>query len=218
MLTDTTAGDQRVRALSELGSGFLSLITHEIRTPLAAATSSVELMDMRGHAWTAEKRATVLARMAASLTRIDAILDDVGIAERVASGRIEIEPERLLVSQVVRDSGLAVDPAHDEKPVLLRRELIERTVSNVLSYLTPETPNPPRAVVAGSHPSQILVTIDLGSAGAAARLCTPESRSSSLQLRLAELFAALDGGSLTVERGEEATVMATINLGEIDGG
>ena len=218
MLTDKTAGDQRVRALSQLGSGFLSLITHEVRTPLAAATSSVELMDMRGHAWTPEKRAKVLARMAASLTRIDSILEVVGFAERVAAGRIEIEPERLLVSQVVRDSGLAVDPEHDEKPVLVRRDLLERTLSNLLSYLTPETPNRPRAVLAGRHPSRIVVTIDLGSPEAAARFCTPESRSSSLQLRLATLFAAMDGGSLAVERGEGATVIATINLGDIDGG
>jgi len=93
----------RERQLSELKSQFISVASHEFRTPLAAAVGSLELLERHGDRIGPEKRAELLVRMQRSLGRLTAIMNDVLTISRVDAGRVVVKAMPLELGRFVQD-------------------------------------------------------------------------------------------------------------------
>jgi signal transduction histidine kinase len=79
----------RERQLSEMKSQFVSVASHEFRTPLAAAVGTLELFERHAAKLTEAKRAELIARMQRSLGRLTEIMNDVLQLSRADSGRVK---------------------------------------------------------------------------------------------------------------------------------
>ena len=87
------------KELSELKTEFISMASHEFRTPLATIFSSAELLEHYRHKWTEAKIHSHLLRIQSSTQHMTNLLNDVLLIGTVEAGKVEFNPvETNLVS------------------------------------------------------------------------------------------------------------------------
>ena len=83
----------RERELSELKTRFVSITSHEFRTPLATILSSVELIEDFGGDMPEAERREVIRMIKAAISKMTGMLDQVMLIGRGESDRLEFHPE-----------------------------------------------------------------------------------------------------------------------------
>jgi PAS domain S-box-containing protein len=83
---------EKEKELTELKSRFISMTSHEFRTPLTTIQSSAELLENYSHKWTEEKKITHLHRIQISVKHMTKLLNDVLIIGKVEAGKIQLNP------------------------------------------------------------------------------------------------------------------------------
>lgn len=83
---------EKQRELSDLKSRFVSMSSHEFRTPLAAIMSSAELMRDYGERLPPAERAELLEIVTAAVRRMSSLLEDVLTIGKADAGRLELAP------------------------------------------------------------------------------------------------------------------------------
>jgi signal transduction histidine kinase/ActR/RegA family two-component response regulator len=103
-VTDKVLSRQRIEEAREAAEGanrakdeFLAMLGHELRNPLAPILTALQLMTLRGNVG-AEKERAVIDRQVRHVVRL---VDDLLDVARIARGRIDLEMERVELSQVV---------------------------------------------------------------------------------------------------------------------
>lgn len=94
---------ERERQLSDMKSQFVSVASHEFRTPLAAAVGSIELMERHAAKLTEAKRVELLGRVKKSLARLTDIMNDVLQLSRADSGRVKVKLMSVDLGRFVQD-------------------------------------------------------------------------------------------------------------------
>jgi PAS domain S-box-containing protein len=84
---------EKEKELSELKSRFVSMTSHEFRTPLSIILSSSELLQHYHHKLTPEKQLTHLNRIQTAVQRMTEMLDDVLIIGKAEAGKLEFVPQ-----------------------------------------------------------------------------------------------------------------------------
>jgi PAS domain S-box-containing protein len=87
---EMTAKLAREHELSEMKTRFISVTSHEFRTPMAAAMGSVEILANHHDRLAAEKRQVLLARINSSLKRMTEMLDEILLVNRMDANRVEV--------------------------------------------------------------------------------------------------------------------------------
>jgi two-component system sensor histidine kinase VicK len=144
---------EREKELTELKSRFISMTSHEFRVPLTAVFSSTELLEQYSNNWAEEKKLKHFNRIKDSVNRMTALLDDVLIANKAESGKLEFNPQPLNLNQLCRDlvediqlgigkqheiswvnSGMASKACMDKK---LLRHILTNLLTNAVKYSLP---------------------------------------------------------------------------------
>ncbi len=146
---------RKERELSELKTRFVSMASHEMRTPLATIMGSLELVERFGEQWPEEKRRKHLQRARQSVREMTDLLEDVLALGRAEEGRLPFEPEptytQTFLADLVREleaaaPGRRIDLEHagPRGAVLVDRKLLRlitsNLVANALKYSAPEAP------------------------------------------------------------------------------
>lgn len=131
--------------LAGLKSRFVSMTSHEFRTPLSVILSSTELLEAYGQTWDDAKRATHLGRVRDAATGMSHMLDGVLLIGRAEAGMLELNARPVLPSKLaatvieeVRAGVGAERPLqYSEEGVgeemLLDDNLLRHVLSNLLS-------------------------------------------------------------------------------------
>lgn len=90
---------EKERELKELKSSFVSMVSHEFRTPLATILVGAELLEHYSHQWTQEKTLTYLRRIQRTVKQLNQLLNDVLLIGKTEAGKIEFNPEPLNLVQ-----------------------------------------------------------------------------------------------------------------------
>jgi PAS domain S-box-containing protein len=145
---------EQQKELNQLKSRFVSMTSHEFRTPLAAILSSSELLKYYGERLPAEEKAELVDGIGQSVRRMTHMLDDVLTIGRAEADRLGFAPTRLplrplcagLVEEALRADmaerghhgriefrmdGGEVEAMLDEK---LMRHILGNLLSNALKY------------------------------------------------------------------------------------
>lgn len=144
-LSDLKRERDREAELSKLKSQFVSMTSHEFRTPLSVILSSAELVEAYGERWSKHKSDQHLQRIQESALSMSSMLDRVLLIGRAEAGMLELNPAPLrlaeLASAVVeevragegagRDLRFEVDVASEE--VWLDEKLLRHILTNLLS-------------------------------------------------------------------------------------
>jgi signal transduction histidine kinase len=149
------------RELGELKSRFVSMASHEFRTPLATISATAETLLVYRDRLTADKLDKRLHKILDQVGHMKEIMEDVLQLARIQSGRLEFNPEHGELDSVCREviEEFRLNPGYSERisfrcehsPIQfifdhrLMRHVITNLISNALKY----------------SPSDRLVTVDL---------------------------------------------------------
>ncbi len=132
---------EQEKELSELKTRFVSMASHEFRTPLATIHSSAELLNRFTGVWPADKIQKHLDRIESNVVHMTGLLEDVLIMGRIDSGHMEFQPREL-----------------DARAYLM--ELLEElTMSGLLSAHRVDLSIPDGAVMTTSDPKLIRIAV-----------------------------------------------------------
>ena len=226
---------EELRRLSTLRADFVSLVSHELRSPMAAVIGSARTLQARWRELKPEQREAFLAVIGDETARLSALVGDVLDTSRIEAGTFGYHFTDVDVGEIIRDSVAAAEIGQDE--VLLNadvprslpgvrgdperlRQLVDNLVSNAIKY---SDSGGEVHVVARADNGQVIVRIrdsgpgiptehheqifeKFGRAGGAAKPGT------GLGLFLSRSFAEAHGGSLEVESEPGEGAVFTLRL------
>lgn len=144
---------EKERELSTLKSRFVSLTSHEFRTPLTTILSSAEMLEYYGSSWIEERKLEHLRRIQLGVKYMTGLLDDILIIGRADAGKLEFAPRPLDVVKYCRDLMEELELADKGKHTLafagpaaaltanvdeaLLRHILSNLLSNALKYSPP---------------------------------------------------------------------------------
>ncbi|MBN2383345.1 PAS domain S-box protein [bacterium] len=94
---------EKEKELHELKSQFVSLVSHEFRTPLTSISSSAEIIQRYGHKLTAEKKEQYLERIKTNVHEMAYLLDDVTLIGKTDSGRVQLSLSQIEIDSFFHD-------------------------------------------------------------------------------------------------------------------
>lgn len=152
--------------LNHLKSNFVSIISHEFRTPLAAIQSSAELLYNYFDRLSPERRTKLLEAIVNSTEDMARMMEEVMLLSRVESARYEFQPRQLSLielGQRLRDEITSathgrclIEVQFGPLPELARgdegllRHILDNLLSNAVKYSPPGTTVTFRVEQAGS--------------------------------------------------------------------
>ena len=111
----TTA--EELRRLSALRADFVSLVSHELRSPMASVIGSAQTLQLRWRELMPEQRESFLALIAHETSRLAALIGDVLDTSRIEAGTFSYSFVDVDLGELVRDSAAAAERGQDEVPV-----------------------------------------------------------------------------------------------------
>jgi signal transduction histidine kinase len=93
---------QREKELGELKSSFVSMVSHEFRTPLGIIHSSAEILERYFDRLAPERRREHLASITHAARSLAALIDEVLLLSRVEAGRMRFAPAPLDLPRLLR--------------------------------------------------------------------------------------------------------------------
>ncbi|MBP5971602.1 PAS domain S-box protein [Brasilonema sp. CT11] len=133
------------KELNELKSRFVSMTSHEFRTPLSTILSSSELLEHYRHKWTEEKQLSHLHRIQTSVKRMTEMLNNVLVIGKVEAGKLDFKPVPFDLVEychyLVEELQLNVNNQHainfssqsDSMPCCMDEKLLGHILGNLLS-------------------------------------------------------------------------------------
>ncbi|MEB3337387.1 MAG: PAS domain S-box protein [Leptolyngbyaceae bacterium] len=138
------------KELSELKSRFVTMASHEFRTPLSTILLSSELLEHYNDKLSEEKKLQQLLKIQTSVKNMTQLLEDVLLIGKVESGKVTLNPVPLDLTRLCRDfiedlqllagskhtlnlsiQGLQQEVYLDEK---LLRSILNNLISNAIKY------------------------------------------------------------------------------------
>jgi PAS domain S-box-containing protein len=130
--------------LSKLKSNFITLASHEFRTPLTSIMSSASLIDKYSSGENSDNIKKHVTRISTSVKSLTAILDEFLSLTKIEEGKIEARPESLDISKFLEDlcasfrglakSGQAITVQHSgQSSVYIDRTLLSNILTNLVS-------------------------------------------------------------------------------------
>lgn len=106
------------KELNNLKTKFISLASHEFKTPLSAILSSTELMNKYSNLENIEKRKEHLEKVKIMVSRLNGMLDDFLTLENIELGIIKPDFSFFKISQLVNHISQETSPFLKEKQIL----------------------------------------------------------------------------------------------------
>ncbi|MCG9893450.1 MAG: PAS domain S-box protein [Thermosynechococcaceae cyanobacterium MS004] len=94
---------EKERELNDLRTRFITMVSHEYRTPLATILSSLELLEYYGHRSTEQEKKEYFQQIRISVQRMTDLLSDVLTLEKSAAGKLVFNPARLDLKNFCQD-------------------------------------------------------------------------------------------------------------------
>ncbi|BAY12184.1 PAS domain S-box protein [Calothrix sp. NIES-2098] len=144
---------EKEKELNELKSRFISMTSHEFRTPLSTILSSAELLEHYRHKWTQEKQLIHLRRIQSAVSRMTDMLNEVLFIGKADAGILDYQPTSFdLVEyccQLIEDFELDLNNqrrisfnTHPEViPCFMDEKLLGHILNNLLSNAIKYSPS-----------------------------------------------------------------------------
>ena len=231
----TTA--EELRRLSALRADFVSLVSHELRSPMASVIGSARTLQLRWRELSPEQRESFLALIAHETSRLADLIGDVLDTSRIEAGSFPYSFAAIDVEELVRETATVVALGQDEVRVVTKvaptlprvhgdqerlRQLLWNLLTNAVKYtdagdeveVTAAKDNGSLAVSVRDHGPGIppdaheLIFEKFG------RVSGADKPGAGLGLFIARSIAEAHGGTLEVESqtGEGATFVLRLPL------
>lgn len=143
------------KELNELKSRFVSMTSHEFRTPLGTILSSAELLEKYRIRWTEEKQTTHLQRIQTAVKHMTEMLNNVLTLGKAEAGKLEFNPTFIDLERFCRDlvDGFQLEEENQQRIIFhsdsfgdrafvdekLLRHILTNLLCNALKYSSQES-------------------------------------------------------------------------------
>jgi signal transduction histidine kinase len=107
-----------LRSLSALRADFVSLVSHELRSPMAAVIGAARTLQQRWRELQPEQREAFLALIGDETTRLAALIGDVLDTSRIDAGTFSYRFTDVDLSELVTDTVATASLGQDEVPIV----------------------------------------------------------------------------------------------------
>ena len=121
---------EKEKELNELKSRFVSMASHEFRTPLTTIASSAELIGMYAHTDQQKKREKHLKRIQSAVTNLTGILGDFLSLSKLEEGKIMLHPVQFNMEE------LLIEAVEEMQSILKPNQIICKNFHNTNGYIT----------------------------------------------------------------------------------
>jgi signal transduction histidine kinase len=145
---ERTTADE-LRRLSALRADFVSLVSHELRSPMAAVIGAARTLQERWRELSAEQRQSFLELIGDETSRLADLIGDVLDTSRIEAGTFSFTFSDVDLAELMRDVVAAADLAQDEVRVTAQvngtlprvrgdrirlRQVVQNLVDNAVKY------------------------------------------------------------------------------------
>jgi PAS domain S-box-containing protein len=134
----------REKDLNELKSRFVSMASHEFRTPLATIMSSLALVKKYGELSETEKQHKHINRIKSAINNLTDILNDFLSVSKLEEGKVSVNPEEFelteFIGDIIKELETVLKPRqtityHHEGPsgVVMDQKLLKNILFNLVS-------------------------------------------------------------------------------------
>jgi signal transduction histidine kinase len=138
-----------LRRLSALRADFVSLVSHELRSPMAAVIGAARTLQGRWRELTADQRQSFLALIGDETSRLASLIADVLDTSRIEAGTFSFTFSEVDLAELLRDVVAAAELAQDEVVLTAQvtgalphvrgdrerlRQVIQNLVDNAVKY------------------------------------------------------------------------------------
>jgi signal transduction histidine kinase len=110
---------EELHRLSALRADFVSLVSHELRSPMAAVIGAAHTLQARWRELRADQRESFLALIGDETTRLAALIGDVLDTSRIDAGTFSFRFSDVDVAALVRDMVATAAHGQDEVPIVM---------------------------------------------------------------------------------------------------
>ncbi|NND94177.1 MAG: PAS domain-containing sensor histidine kinase [Flavobacteriales bacterium] len=153
--------------LGALKSRFVSMASHEFRTPLSGILSSASLISKYTSSEDEEKRAKHVSRIKSSVENLTTILNDFLSLDKLQSGKVSIHPSEFMIQELVNEvmdtlhnilsDGRSFTYSHSGSEIELNvdrnilKNILVNLSSNAIKYSRPNTEIKIRSRINGAY-------------------------------------------------------------------
>ena len=144
---------EKEKELNELKSHFISVASHEFRTPLTVVLSSTELLERYGNDWSSEKLNKQIKKIKKTTLHLNDIVSDILTISRTENGNITFSPQNINIKKlcigILEDINHILTVKHtltfefkaSRQIYFLDGKLIQYLLSNLLSNAVKYSPD-----------------------------------------------------------------------------
>jgi signal transduction histidine kinase len=162
---------EELRRLSTLRADFVSLVSHELRSPMAAVIGAARTLEQRWRELSADQRQSFLALIADETNRLAELVGDVLDTSRIEAGTFSYAFSEVDIGELTRDTAAAAAVGQDDVqlqttireplPVVRGdperlRQVLRNLVENAVKY---SADGSQVRVVAYEHRGRVLVDV-----------------------------------------------------------
>ncbi len=163
---------EELRRLSALRADFVSLVSHELRSPMAAVIGAARTLQDRWRELSPEQRSSFLALIGDETSRLAALIGDVLDTSRIEAGTFTYAFSDVDVADLVRDTVATVSLGQDDVPLVARasarlpqvrgdrarlRQIVVNLIENAVKY---SPSGQPVEVRAWAENGRVLVAVE----------------------------------------------------------
>jgi signal transduction histidine kinase len=143
----------QIEALNNLKSEFVSVLSHEFRTPLSSIYLSADLLESQSHKLSEEKKSKRYAHIRRAIARMTKLLDDITSISKSELGKLEPKPTSFrlarfcegLIEELLQEYGdrIAMDflDESSDRDAYLDAKLLHHILHNLLSNAIKYSPD-----------------------------------------------------------------------------
>ncbi|WP_232004704.1 sensor histidine kinase KdpD [Mycobacterium sp. ACS1612] len=173
-LTEEAGRAEALAQADELRRSLLSAVSHDLRTPLAAAKAAVSSLRSNDIDFSAEDTAELLATIEESVDQLTALVGNLLDSSRLAAGVLRPEPRRVYLEETVQRALLGISKGVtgfrrqgvdrvkvdvSDAVVMADSGLLERVLANLIDNALRYAPDSPVRVTAGQVGERVLIAV-----------------------------------------------------------
>jgi two-component system sensor histidine kinase KdpD len=173
-LTEEASKAEAIAQADELRRSLLSAVSHDLRTPLAAAKAAVSSLRSSDVDFSAEDTAELLATIEESIDQLTALVGNLLDSSRLAAGVLRPELRLVYLEETVQRALLAISKGVtgfrrqgidrvkvdvDDAVVMADSGLLERVLANLIDNALRYAPDSPIRVTAGQVGERVLIAV-----------------------------------------------------------
>jgi len=173
-LTEEAGKAEAIAQADELRRSLLSAVSHDLRTPLAAAKAAVSSLRSNDIDFSAEDTAELLATIEESIDQLTALVGNLLDSSRLAAGVLRPELRRVYLEETVQRALLGISKGVtgfrrqgvdrvkvdvDDAVVMADSGLLERVLANLVDNALRYAQESPVRVTAGQVGDRVLIAV-----------------------------------------------------------